>query len=406
MPDNETFFQKLTDINFTVKNLSPIRKIHIFNYPIFPGQTRDLLAIPEISEADIRHSLIKGELANFIRMGVIDIVSSSIDLVQEDASQENFLVNAGLVVNSLLEAPFTQTQTVYVNKAGSDTLGTGSLVLPFQTISHALSVITDASQTKVYNITVGAGEYTEDLLIRPWVGITGVPGTSAFEGLTTVTVNSISFSPLWAGPTYNVSWMSHITFNNQPIFNFSTLSSINGQLTFFDCLFNSGATYIGAGSGNVNNINWDDCLSYALVTVKDCQFFFMTGGSLIQITGGGNALDITSTVEATTWLALQCAVNGNVNLHTPLINPVVTAQLVGCAVVGTLTLNGNVTYTSTATGIPSSITLLNSAPPPVLSTQANAIGYVPTSNANWNNSAPTTVTAALDRIAAKIGPIS
>ncbi len=96
MPDTETFFQKLTSINFTVKNLSPNRKIHIFNYPLMPGETRDLLAFPEISEADIRHSLIKGELANFIRMGVISIVSSSIDLAQYDSQQQTFLTNAGI----------------------------------------------------------------------------------------------------------------------------------------------------------------------------------------------------------------------------------------------------------------------------------------------------------------------
>jgi len=406
LPDKRNFFRKLTNINFIVKNRSPIRRIHIFNYPLDPGQTRDLLAIPEISESDIRHSLIKGELANFIRLNVVEIVSSTIDLVQEDASQEKFLVDAGLDVPSLLESDFTKTQIVYVNKSGSDDTGTGSLVLPFATISHALLSITDASQDKVYEINVGPGDYTEDLLIRPWVGIVGVAATSAFEGLTTLTVNSISFSPLWAGPTFNVGWISHITFNNLPVFDFSTLSSIDGQLTFLDCLFNSGATYIGAGSGNVNNINWDDCLSYGLVTIRDCQYFFMTGGSLIQITGGGNGLDVSSTVEATTWLACQCAVNGNVNLHTLLINPTVAAQLIGCAVVGNLTLDGHVTYTSTADGVPSNITLLNSAPPPVLSTQANAIGYAAASSANWNNSVPTTVTAALDRIAAKIGPIS
>lgn len=97
MPDTETFFPKLTSINFTVQNLSPNRKIHIFNYPIMPGATRDLLAIPEISEADIRHSLIKGELANFIRMGVISIVSTSIDLYQYDIQQEEFLNNAGAI---------------------------------------------------------------------------------------------------------------------------------------------------------------------------------------------------------------------------------------------------------------------------------------------------------------------
>jgi|SRR5271166_2415991 len=109
---NDTVFQKLTSINFTVKNLSSSRAIHIFNYPIYPGQTRDLLAIPEISESDIRHSLIKGELANFIRMEVISIVSSSIDLNQNDASQEQFLKNAGLSAPSINYVQYINTQSM------------------------------------------------------------------------------------------------------------------------------------------------------------------------------------------------------------------------------------------------------------------------------------------------------
>ena len=98
---SNNFFPKLTSINFTVKNLSPNRRIKIFNYPIAPGQTRDLLNIPGVSEADIRDSLIKGELANFIRMKIISIVSSSIDLIQFDAEQNSFIVNASSSASSL-----------------------------------------------------------------------------------------------------------------------------------------------------------------------------------------------------------------------------------------------------------------------------------------------------------------
>jgi hypothetical protein len=413
LPDNSTWFPKQTNINFTVKNLSPSRLIHIFNYPLFPGQTRDLLAIPEISEGDIRHSLIKGELANFLRMKVVGIVSSTIDLLQLDASQAAFIVEGGYIPTNL-EVPAKSplitlsldSRTIYVSKSGSDTSGNGSQLMPFFTVSFALTQVNDASQTRPHEIRVGTGNYTEDLLIKPWVGITGAPATSAFEGPTTITVNSIDFDPSFQGLGFNVAWLSHLTFNNAPTFNFANFSALDAQLTFFDCLFNSGATYVGAGSGNVNNINWDDCLCYGEVFIQDCQYFFLTGGSLIQITGGGNALDVTSTVEATTLLALQCAINGNINLHTPALNPLVAAELVGCAVAGNLILNGNVSYTSTADGIPSSITLMNSAPPPVLSTKANAIGYVAASSANWNNSAPTSIASALDRIAAKIGPIS
>ncbi len=95
MTSRDGAFQKLTNIGFVVQNLSPKRALHIFNYPIYPGRTRDLLAIPEITEGDIRKSLINGELANLIRMQVVSIVSTSIDLTQYDASQETLINNAG-----------------------------------------------------------------------------------------------------------------------------------------------------------------------------------------------------------------------------------------------------------------------------------------------------------------------
>lgn len=94
---SDTFFKKQTSIHFVVKNISPIRKkLTIFNYPIFWNQTRDLLAIPEISESDIRHSLIKGELSVKIRAKDLIIVSSDIDLLQFDDQQKSFLKEAGV----------------------------------------------------------------------------------------------------------------------------------------------------------------------------------------------------------------------------------------------------------------------------------------------------------------------
>lgn len=93
MPND--FFQKLPSLKFVVRNVSPqLKTINIFNYPILYGQTRDLLGIPEISEADIRSSLAKGELANKIRVRAIKIVESSIDLLQFDPEQRNFIASA------------------------------------------------------------------------------------------------------------------------------------------------------------------------------------------------------------------------------------------------------------------------------------------------------------------------
>ena len=89
------FVKKQTSINFTVKNVSSQRKvISIFNARIDYGESKDLLNIPEITENDIKSSLVKGELASKIRAGDIIIVSSSIQLSQYDKQQRRFLNSA------------------------------------------------------------------------------------------------------------------------------------------------------------------------------------------------------------------------------------------------------------------------------------------------------------------------
>lgn len=97
-----TFYRKRTSIHFKVQNITHLlpsedqKKYYVFNAVIYPGQVLDLLAISGISEADIRESLIKGELANRIRNKDLIIVSSSIDLLQFDEEQREFLAAAGV----------------------------------------------------------------------------------------------------------------------------------------------------------------------------------------------------------------------------------------------------------------------------------------------------------------------
>ena len=59
----ETWYQKQCPTVFRVKNIAKDgKRIRIFKYPIKNGTARDLMEIPYVSEADIRHSLLKGEL--------------------------------------------------------------------------------------------------------------------------------------------------------------------------------------------------------------------------------------------------------------------------------------------------------------------------------------------------------
>ena len=83
---------------FVVLNISPqIKTIKIFNYPILYGTTRDILRIPGVGEADIRSSLLRGELNHKIRATDIIVTCSDIDLLQFNGAQKTFLQNSGIV---------------------------------------------------------------------------------------------------------------------------------------------------------------------------------------------------------------------------------------------------------------------------------------------------------------------
>jgi hypothetical protein len=92
-----TFTEKNVATTFVVQNVAPSGKtIRIFNLSIGNRQTYDLLAIPEISESDIRHSLLKGELKRKAVAGEIRVIESTIDLYQYDNEQREFLESIGV----------------------------------------------------------------------------------------------------------------------------------------------------------------------------------------------------------------------------------------------------------------------------------------------------------------------
>jgi hypothetical protein len=90
-------YQKL-NTSFIVQNIitDSNKTIKIFNYPIPVGMSRDLLEIPGVGEADIRASLLKGELLIKILAKEIKIIQSDIDLLQFNYAQLLFLQNAGI----------------------------------------------------------------------------------------------------------------------------------------------------------------------------------------------------------------------------------------------------------------------------------------------------------------------
>jgi hypothetical protein len=69
--------------------------------------------------------------------------------------------------------PLVAAEGLYVDKAGSDTTGDGSFFNPFRTIQKAISTITTASATNIFEVNVGVGEFVEPFTLIPWVFVVG-----------------------------------------------------------------------------------------------------------------------------------------------------------------------------------------------------------------------------------------
>ena len=101
------------DLVIPLMDRSPRKMVRIFNYPINPGDTRDLLQIPGVQEEDIRSSLLKGVLRHKFLCGDIALVSSNIDLLQFSDKQRAFLFNFG----------FTEGLVIGLDELGDSSYG-------------------------------------------------------------------------------------------------------------------------------------------------------------------------------------------------------------------------------------------------------------------------------------------
>jgi hypothetical protein len=140
---------------FVVKNTTANHKtIRVFGYPIEWNRTRDLLTIPKISEADIRHSLLPGnELHRRIAYGDLWVDQSNIDLLQFDDSHRAWLIGAG--VRQGIEVIGENEGGEILTKDEGVWLYQGKTKMNF--IGPGFTAVNDPSDEFQANITISAG---------------------------------------------------------------------------------------------------------------------------------------------------------------------------------------------------------------------------------------------------------
>ena len=150
---------------------------------------------------------------------------------------------------------FTITQELWVAATwGSDTTGDGSIFNPFQTILHAQSVITDASASKIYEIILYPGEYTEDVAIKAFTKIVGFdPTQSALNSTYPANLSgNISLGTSFLGAN-QVAWITNceLSGNTVDIDFTGSSSTISNSFSFTNCQLTTGLSVIMASSDNV-----------------------------------------------------------------------------------------------------------------------------------------------------------
>ena len=126
MTNKRTLFPKAPSTKFVVRNIAPNNKtVRVFNTPIRNGDTYDLLCVPDISEASIRHSLLKGELLIKFRCLELFVVDSDIDLLQFNDEHKAFLQSIGItkgleVTGAILNFAFKQGVSLLGTRDGTN----------------------------------------------------------------------------------------------------------------------------------------------------------------------------------------------------------------------------------------------------------------------------------------------
>ena len=119
--------------------------------------------------------------------------------------------NNGATWENLVDSSTSSSPTeVYVSNTGNDTPDAGTIGNPYETLSYALSQITDASASKPYTIFLVTGVFVEpSLALKAWVNIDGQNS-----------VLSIT-NPVTADPSFNGGSISKI-------YNFADLNLFGG----------------------------------------------------------------------------------------------------------------------------------------------------------------------------------
>ncbi len=121
---NDFLNKRNPNASFVVKNIST-KSVKIFNNKIGPGNTLNLMSIPNIAETDIQDSLSKGTLYSKISGGELQIITSTIDIIGAEPNQKLFLTNNSIPTLSAISTSYSSQTTWYIDPTSGIDTNTG-----------------------------------------------------------------------------------------------------------------------------------------------------------------------------------------------------------------------------------------------------------------------------------------
>lgn len=256
--------------------------------------------------------------------------------------------------------PPATSHVIWVTLGGNDVTGDGTLAKPFASINRACTLVRsygNASTTNRYTILVGAGRYTENLVMSDWTWISGLNT----EG-TRVTFATFGFGAEWQAAADHRGGLQNMTISGGGPVDFNAALSDQGKMSFINVWFADAWVY------TARTVNNQITLANSLLSgLTQNGFTYFNVMNCSGVNGTNVVVNATAALTATSYFRAT-ELDGTLTINSNGANFSNVVWLAS-AVAGMLTLNGalaSITADSTPLNFRGGVTLAGGAADPRL----------------------------------------
>jgi len=285
---------------------------------------------------------------------------------------------------------FGSSSGVYVANSGSNINGDGSIINPYQTLSFAMSQITDASPTNPYSINLLTGDFSDtDLTLKSNVFIFGNSSTLNIT-------NQVTLDPDWsAGGSGGIFDLYDANFAGGMALDFDSLGALDSVFAIKNVRANVASTWAFQGkiTTGITRILIEDIYSSSFqptMLLFDCFGYAnncVVDSFSIYNTNSQNTSFYANNLITTNDLLSQASDTGNLNFFIANSRIFGTATFSSMGIGSCTSLSSSVVYASApvVSGEPTllSIDLIGF---PIVPTGGATVNYVTTAISSWDGS--------------------